>query len=228
MRATVGLEPTMTGVIGGTKQSPGSSPPQIKPELLAPAGDRTCLIAAVENGADAVYFGLQRHNARFRAHNFDGNDLPEVMGLLHRRGVRGYVTLNTLAFTNELAGLEATVRELVVAGVDAVIVQDMGLARLIRAISPGPRDPRLDPDVDHERGGGRAGPGAGLLAGVILARELSLAEIGRIREAIGLASRGLRPRCALRRLFGPVPDQRGARGPIGEPRRVRPGLPHAL
>ena len=73
--------------------------PRVKPELLAPAGDRTCLIAAVENGADAVYFGLQRHNARIRAHNFDGADLPEVMGLLHRRGVRGYVTLNTLVFT---------------------------------------------------------------------------------------------------------------------------------
>ena len=69
-----------------------------KPELLAPAGDRTCLIAAVENGADAVYFGLERHNARMRAHNFDGADLPEVMALLHRRGVKGYTTLNTLAF----------------------------------------------------------------------------------------------------------------------------------
>ena len=71
---------------------------RVKPELLAPAGDRTCLIAAVENGADAVYFGLQRHNARIRASNFDGTDLPEVMALLHRRGVKGYVTLNTLVF----------------------------------------------------------------------------------------------------------------------------------
>jgi len=64
----------------------------VKPELLAPAGDRTCLVAAIENGADAVYFGLQGHNARARAANFDPDDLPEVMGLLHRRGVRGYVT----------------------------------------------------------------------------------------------------------------------------------------
>ncbi len=72
--------------------------PNGKPELLAPAGDRACLIAAVENGADAVYFGLQRYNARIRANNFDGADLPEVMALLHRRGVKGYVTLNTLVF----------------------------------------------------------------------------------------------------------------------------------
>ena len=80
------------------------------PELLAPAADRTCLVAAVENGADAVYFGLQRHNARIRAHNFDGLDLPEVMALLHRRGVKGYVTLNTLVFPRELPDLEASVR----------------------------------------------------------------------------------------------------------------------
>src|SRR6516164_1588838 len=98
-----------------------------KPELLSPAGDRSCLIAAVENGADAVYFGLQRHNARIRANNFDGTDLPEVMALLHRRGVKGYVTLNTLVFPGELPDLEITVRELTSAGVDAVIIQDLGL-----------------------------------------------------------------------------------------------------
>ena len=108
----------------------------VKPELLAPAGDRSCLIAAVENGADAVYFGLARHNARARATNFDGEELAEVMALLHRRGVRGYVTLNTLVFPRELPDLEATIRQVTEAGVDAVIVQDLGLARLIRALTP--------------------------------------------------------------------------------------------
>src|SRR5438874_2580694 len=125
-----------TGVSNGVQESSASSRPRVMPELLAPAGDRTGLVAAVENGADAVYFGLQRYNARIRAHNFDGADLPEVMALLHRRGVKGYVTLNTLVFTDELPGLEATIRELILAGVDAIIVQDMGLARLIRGISP--------------------------------------------------------------------------------------------
>jgi len=72
-------------------------PKLARPELLSPAGDRTCLIAAVENGADAVYFGVQGHNARARATNFELADLPEVMDLLHRRGVKGYVTLNTQA-----------------------------------------------------------------------------------------------------------------------------------
>src|SRR4051794_35881296 len=91
----------------GPPPAPPRSPRQ-KPELLSPAGDLACLRAAVENGADAVYFGLRRHNARIRAMNFDGGELPEVMALLHRRGVRGYVTLNTLAFPSELLDFEAS------------------------------------------------------------------------------------------------------------------------
>jgi U32 family peptidase len=73
-----------------------------RPELLAPAGDWDCARAAVENGADAIYFGLERFNARMRAHNFTEADLPRLMEFLHRRGVRGYVTFNTLVFANEL------------------------------------------------------------------------------------------------------------------------------
>ena len=157
--------------------------PRIKPELLAPAGDRTCLIAAVENGADAVYFGLQRHNARMRAHNFDGADLPEVMALLHRRGVKGYTTLNTLAFPGELTDLESTVRELASAGVDAVIVQDLGLARLIHAITPDLEiHASTQMSITSEEGVGLARELG--CTRVILARELALAEIGRIRRAI--------------------------------------------
>ena len=73
------------------------------PELLAPAGDWDCVKAAVENGADAIYFGLDKFNARMRAQNFTEADLPALMDFLHRRGVKGYVTLNTLIFENELA-----------------------------------------------------------------------------------------------------------------------------
>src|SRR3954464_163127 len=109
-----------------TSNAIAGPPARTKPELLSPAGDRTCLLAAVENGADAVYFGLQRHNARARAANFDGAELPEVMALLHRRGVKGYVTLNTLVFPRELHELEDVLRHLTAAGVDAVIVQDLG------------------------------------------------------------------------------------------------------
>jgi putative protease len=85
------------------------------PELLAPAGDWECAKAAVENGADAIYFGLERFNARMRARNFTQADLPALMEFLHRRGVRGYVTFNTLVFTNELEDAHAYLRTIIAA-----------------------------------------------------------------------------------------------------------------
>src|SRR5882757_6233910 len=106
------------------------------PELLAPAGDWECVRAAVENGADAIYFGLEKFNARMRAHNFTEADLPKLMEFLHRRGVKGYVTFNTLVFQNELADAENYLRAIIAAGVDAAIVQDVGICRLIRRLSP--------------------------------------------------------------------------------------------
>src|SRR4026209_2210039 len=80
------------------------------PELLAPAGNWDCAKAAVENGADAIYFGLDRFNARMRAENFTEADLPKLMGFLHRRGVKGYVTFNTLVVANEMADAEQYLR----------------------------------------------------------------------------------------------------------------------
>ncbi|EKQ70568.1 collagenase-like protease [Leptolyngbyaceae cyanobacterium JSC-12] len=106
------------------------------PELLAPAGNWDCAKAAIENGADAIYFGLERFNARIRAENFTEADLPELMAFLHRRGVKGYVTVNTLVFTEELPEVEQYLRSIIAAGVDAVIVQDVGICRLIRHLSP--------------------------------------------------------------------------------------------
>jgi putative protease len=142
-------------------------------------------VAAVENGADAVYFGLARHNARARATNFDGAELSEVMGLLHRRGVRGYVTLNTLVFPGELAELEATLRHVAEAGVDAVIVQDLGLVRLIRALTPDLEIHASTQMSVTSAEGVRLARELGC-SRVILARELSLAEIGRVRQAADL------------------------------------------
>ncbi len=108
----------------------------VLPELLAPAGDWECAKAAVENGADAIYFGLDKFNARMRAHNFTEADLPKLMEFLHRRGVKGYVTFNTLVFQNEIADAENYLRAIIAAGVDAAIVQDIGICRLIRKLSP--------------------------------------------------------------------------------------------
>lgn len=108
----------------------------IPPELLAPAGSWECARAAVANGADAIYFGLPKLNARLRADNFTEEDLPELVRYVHARGVKAYVTLNTLVFTRELAEAERFLILLHRAGVDAAIVQDVGLCRLARETVP--------------------------------------------------------------------------------------------
>jgi len=107
------------------------------PELLSPAGNWECAVAAVENGADAIYCGLDSgFNARARAANFSPERLPELMQFLHHRGVKGYVTLNTLVFTDELRSLEKSLELIAECGVDAVLVQDLGVARLVRKLCP--------------------------------------------------------------------------------------------
>jgi putative protease len=153
-----------------------------RPELLAPAGDRECIRAAIENGADAVYFGLDSgFNARARAKNFSPDELPDVLDELHRRGVRGYVTLNTLIFPSELAAVEEHVRSIAAAGVDAVLVQDLGLIRLIREICP---DLPIHASTQMTLTSSQS-IAAALELGVervVLARECSLDEIRRIRS----------------------------------------------
>ncbi len=106
------------------------------PELLSPAGNWDCARAAVAAGADAIFFGLPRFNARLRADNFTNDDLPELMRYLHRHGVRGFVTMNTLVFTGELADAEKQLRHIAACGVDAIIIQDLGLAKLARTVAP--------------------------------------------------------------------------------------------
>ena len=161
--------------------------PRRLPELLAPAGDWDCARAAVENGADAIYFGLEKFNARMRARNFTEADLPELMGFLHRRGVRGYVTLNTLVFENELADAEKYLRAMIVAGVDAVIVQDAGLCRLIRELSPDFPIHASTQMTITSAGGVEFARDLGCNL-VVLARECSIKEI----EKINLAGRNSR------------------------------------
>ncbi|HET7537545.1 MAG TPA: U32 family peptidase [Candidatus Didemnitutus sp.] len=160
---------------------PGAPVPRVRPELLAPAGDWECARAAVENGADAIYFGLERFNARMRAHNFCVADLPKLMEFLHRRGVRGYVTFNTLVFADELADAADYLRSIIAASVDAAIVQDVGICRLIRALSPDfPIHTSTQMTVTSAAGVEFARElGAQL---VVLARENSLKEIAAIRE----------------------------------------------
>jgi U32 family peptidase len=154
-----------------------------RPELLAPAGDWECAKAAVENGADAIYFGLDKFNARMRAHNFTESDLPRLMEFLHRRGVRGYVTFNTLIFENELADAENYLRTIIAAGVDAAIVQDVGIARLIRSLSPDfPIHASTQMTITTAAGVEFARElGCNL---VVLARECSIKEIEKIQQTL--------------------------------------------
>ncbi|MEW4453230.1 DUF3656 domain-containing protein [Bremerella sp. JC817] len=117
-----------------TESQPAAS---TRPELLAPAGDWDCARAAIANGADAIYFGLETgFNARARAKNFSLDDLPALMEMLHWHGVRGYTTVNTLTFADELSTIEPIIRRIAEAGTDAVLVQDLGLVNLIRRTAP--------------------------------------------------------------------------------------------
>jgi putative protease len=153
--------------------------PPHRPELLAPAGDWEALRAAVVNGADAVYFGLSQFNARARAANFTPDELPDVVRFLHTRNVRGFVTLNTLIFSDELPEAARLVAAVAAAGVDAVIVQDLGLVRLIRRIAPTlPVHASTQMTLTEPRGIAavrRLG-----VERVVLARELSLEDVRRV------------------------------------------------
>ncbi len=154
-----------------------------RPEILAPAGNWECAKAAVENGADAIYFGLDRFNARMRAQNFTEADLPELMAFLHLRGVKGYVTVNTLIFPQELAEVEQYLRSIISAGVDAVIVQDVGICRLIRHLSPDfPIHASTQMTITSAAGVEFAKSLGCQL--VVLARECSLKEINKIQQQI--------------------------------------------
>jgi len=184
------MDAETVNVLDGSTVSREQSRKVAPPELLAPAGDWECVRAAVENGADAIYFGLERFNARMRAKNFTQADLPELMAYLHLRGVRGYVTFNTLVFTSELEDAADYLRGIIAAGVDAAIVQDVGICRQIRSLSPDfPIHTSTQMTVTSAAGVAFALElGAQL---VVLARENSIAEIEKIQTALGGGSASL-------------------------------------
>jgi putative protease len=107
-----------------------------KPELLAPAGDWEALVAAVENGADAVYLGGKLFNARHSAGNFENLELSRAVHFAHVRGVRVYVTVNTLLEHSEVKEAVRFLHFLYQCGADAAIIQDLGLLRLARKAVP--------------------------------------------------------------------------------------------
>lgn len=108
----------------------------IKPEILAPAGSPQALIAAVRSGADAVYLGIKGLNARRSAENFDDDQLKEAVAYCHKHNVKVHLTLNTLVSDGEFEKAQEAVRLACESGVDAIIVQDIGLAELIHRNAP--------------------------------------------------------------------------------------------
>lgn len=153
-----------------------------KLELVAPAGNLDCARAAVANGANAIYFGLQQFNARMRADNFTVENLPELVRFVHDHGVRAFCTLNVLVFTDELPAAEAELLALDAAGVDAVIVQDLGIARLAQKLGV-----RLDVHASTQMtitsAEGLAFAERLGIKRVVLARETSLRELAKFGES---------------------------------------------
>lgn len=157
-----------------------SKPPrQFQPEVMSPAGYWPQLQAAVEAGADAVYFGLKHFSARAKV-GFTLTELPEVMHTLHQRSVRGYVTFNTLVFDHELLAAARTLAAIAAASVDAIIVQDLGIARLAREIAPSLELHGSTQMSLTSAEGLHLAQQLGITR-VVLARELSLAEVRAIR-----------------------------------------------
>src|SRR6185436_18639420 len=152
----------------------------IKPEIMSPAGYWPQLQAAIEAGADAVYFGLKHFTARAKV-GFSLDELPDVMRTLHSRGVKGYVTFNTLVFDHELREAVKTIEQIALAGADSLIVQDVGMAQLAHQIAP-TVDIHGSTQMSITSAEGIALAQRFGVNRVVLARELSLKEIRDIRE----------------------------------------------
>jgi putative protease len=139
----------------------------------------------VANGADAVFFGLSRFNARMRADNFREDELPAITSFLHAHGVKAYVTLNVLIFTDELDDAIAELQALHDAAVDAVIIQDVGLAEISRRMFPDLRVHASTQMTITSPEGVRFAEGLGVKQ-VVLARELSLRELEKFPPSVPL------------------------------------------
>ena len=198
-------------------------------ELLAPAGSREALAAAVENGADAVYLAGNRFGARAYAENFDEAAMREAIRYAHLRGVAVHVTVNTAVDDTELSGLADYLRFLEEAGADAVLVQDFGVARLAREVAPGlPLHASTQMTV-HNLAGVRALEDLGF-SRVVLSREMTLDEIRKIcgasRAEIEVFAHGAlcvcySGQCLMSSMIG---GRSGNRGRCAQPCR----LPYAL
>ncbi|MEI7433268.1 MAG: U32 family peptidase [Methanomicrobiales archaeon] len=152
------------------------------PELLAPAGSPESLVAAIDAGADAVYLGGNRFSARNYAENFNPATIADAVRYAHLRGVKVYVTVNTLVHDSELTDTAAFILSLYQAGIDAILVQDTGVASVAREVAPGLPLHASTQMTIHNREGVSWAREQGF-SRVVLARELSLEEISEIASA---------------------------------------------
>lgn len=204
-----------------------------KVQLLAPAGGKEQLVAAVRCGADAVYLGAGGFNARAGAENFGGGSLREAVAYCHGRGVRVHVTLNTLVTDRETGALLEQLREIAESGADAVIVQDLGVAALARRCCPSlPLHASTQLSI-HNLAGARAMKDLGFRC-IVLARELSGPEIAALHRQLGEETEletfvhgalcmSLSGQCYLSAMLG---ERSGNRGRCAQPCRLDFRSPH--
>ena len=205
-------------------------------EILAPAGNEQSLIAAVRSGADAVYLGTGAFNARRNADNFKDDSLADAVNYCHGRGVKVYVTLNTLIRDEELPAFLTAAREVAEAGPDGVIVQDLAAVQVLKTICPDlPLVGSTQMSV-HNAAGVRALEDLGF-SRVVLARELTLEEIQRIRSQTkaelevfvhGALCMSVSGMCYYSAMMG---ERSGNRGLCAQPCRLNStcnGRPYAL
>ncbi|NNG26053.1 MAG: U32 family peptidase, partial [Ignavibacteriaceae bacterium] len=150
----------------------------IKPELMAPAGDWTMLSTAVQAGANAVYFGVDKLNMRAKAANFTVDDLPEIVNFCKENDVKTYLTINTIVFEEEINQLEDIIISAKKRGVDSIICWDLSVAELcckhdfpFCISTQGSVSNSLAASIYKKMGAKR----------IVLARECSLEEIKKIR-----------------------------------------------
>lgn len=153
------------------------------PELLAPAGSLDAVRAAVANGANAVYLGASLYNARDEGAQLSLDELAQACAMAHARGVRVYLTFNVLMKPHELVDALRYLGECVDRGIDAAIVQDLGVVRLIRRVYPGLEVHGSTQMTVHDASGARVMERLGIER-IVLARENTLSDIRSIREAV--------------------------------------------
>ncbi len=195
------------------------------PEILAPVGGEDQLLAAVRCGAEAVYLGGKGFNARRNASNFDGEALAEAVRYCHERGVKVYVTMNTLLVDGEYPALEAAAAEVAMAGADGVILQDMAAAQLFAGRYPHIKRIASTQTAVHNLAGAQFLQDCGFDS-FVLARELSLEEMATICEGVemeaeafvhGAHCMSLSGACYLSAMLG---GRSGNRGLCAQPCRL--------